>query len=76
MEIKWEPGFEICVSIVNGSALISANRDGLLSLAGQLYALAKAPTGSHIHYDEYNCLEEGSAEMIIEKSVPMTGNPS
>ena len=71
MEIKWEPGFEIRVSIVNGAAVISANREGLLSLAGQLSALAEAPAGSHIHYDECSCLEEGSSEMIIEKLVPL-----
>lgn len=68
MEIGWESGSEIRVSIVNGAAVISANREGLLSLAGQLSALAEAPAGSHIHYDGYNSLEEGSAEMIIERS--------
>ena len=30
-------------------------------------ALAEAVPGSHIHYDQYNSLEDGSAEMIIEK---------
>ena len=66
MEIKWIDGFSIRVSIVNGAAVISANKEGLLSLADQLTALAENPAGSHIHYDEHNSLEEGSAEMIIE----------
>ena len=48
--------------------VISANKEGLLSLAAQLTALAEALPGSHIHYDVFNSLEEGSAEMIIEKS--------
>ena len=43
------------------------NREGLLSLARQLQMLAEEPEGSHIHYDEYSCLEEGSADLIIEK---------
>ncbi len=64
---EWVNGFEIHVSIVNGSAVISANKEGLLSLAGQLTALAEEPPGSHIHYDEHNSLEKGSAEMIIER---------
>ena len=67
MKIEWIDGFEIHVSIANGTAVISANKEGLLSLAGQLTALAEEPPGSHLHYDEYNSLEEGSAEMIIER---------
>lgn len=68
MEIRWTDGFEIRVSIEDGEAVISANREGLLSLAGQLAVLAEEMPGSHIHYDEYNSLEEGSAQLIIEKT--------
>ena len=67
MKTEWIDGFEIHVSIANGTAVTSANKEGLLSLAGQLTALAEEPPGSHLHYDEYNSLEEGSAEMIIER---------
>lgn len=67
MKIEWIDGFKISVSIVNGTAVISANKEGLLSLAGQLTALAEEPPGSHIHYDDNNSLEEGSAELIIER---------
>lgn len=67
MEIKWISGFEIRVHVKNGEAVISANREGLLSLAMQLKALADGKPGDHIHYDEYNSLEGGSAELIIEK---------
>ena len=66
MEIKWIDGFSIRVNIINGAAVISANQEGLLSLAKQLTALAEEPPGSHIHYDEHNTLEEGSTEMIIK----------
>ena len=47
---------------------ISANREGLLSLASQLKTLAEGMPGDHIHYDEHNSLEKGSWEMIIEKA--------
>ena len=67
MKIEWIDGFEIHVSIADGTAVISANKEGLLSLAGQLTALAEEPPGNHIHYDDNNSLEEGSAEMIIER---------
>ena len=53
MDIEW-------VAVV-----IAANREGMLSLAKQLTALAEAAPGQHIHFDEFNSLEEGSAEMII-----------
>lgn len=52
MTIDWMDGFEIRVSIDNGEAVISANKEGLLSLAQQLTALAEETAGSHIHYAE------------------------
>ena len=65
MEIEWVDGFEIRVSRDRDEVMISANREGMLSLARQLTKLAEEPPGTHIHYDEHNSLEEGSAEMII-----------
>ena len=68
MEINWEDGFTIKVRADDGkTVVISANREGLLSLARQLSDMANEETGCHIHYDEYNSLENGSSEMIIEK---------
>ena len=68
MEVKWVEGYEIRVTIDNGTAVISANREGLLSLATQLVMMSTEAPGTNIHYDDHNSLEEGSAEMIIEKS--------
>ena len=67
MIVRWVDGFSIAVSEDNGTVTISANREGLQSLAGQLATLADAVPGDHIHYDEFNSLEEGSVEMIIER---------
>ena len=67
MNIEWIDGFSISVRCDGGAAVISANRAGLLSLAGQLMELAKGEPGDHIHYDASNSLEEGSAELIIER---------
>ena len=67
MIIEWVDGFEIKVVSENGRIVISANREGMLSLAKQLAALADGMPGDHIHYDEHYSLEEGSAEMIIER---------
>lgn len=68
MEIKWIDGFVIKTSVsAEHSVVIAANKEGLLSLAKQLNDLANENIGSHIHYDEYNSLEDGSCELIIEK---------
>ena len=65
MEIEWVDGFEIRVKVDHDAVVISANKEGMHSLAKQLTALAEAAPGQHIHYDEDNSLEDGSAEMII-----------
>ena len=67
MEMKWEDGFTIRVGRCGRAVYISANREGLLSLARQLKDLTKEEPGSHIHYDDYNSLADGSDELIIEK---------
>jgi hypothetical protein len=67
MRVEWVDGFEIKAVVQNGEIVISANREGMLSLAKQLMALADGVPGDHIHYDDQNSLEEGSAEMIIER---------
>ena len=67
MDIKWVNDSEISVCVNRDAVVISANREGLLSLAGQMAALANEETGSHIHYDENNALDTGSTELIIER---------
>ena len=67
MEINWKDGFAIKVRIEDNTVVLSANKAGLLSLAGILNILADDPAGSHIHLDEYNSLEDGSNEIIIER---------
>jgi hypothetical protein len=68
MELNWEDGFSIAVDIQDNAVVVRANRQGLLSLAGQLETLAQASTpGAHFHLDQHNSLEECSAQLIIEK---------
>ena len=67
MKIEWADGYRISVNADNKEVTISANREGLLSLARQLQMLADGVPGDHIHYDEYNSLEDGSSELIIER---------
>ena len=67
MEFIWEDGFEIRTRTEGDEVTISANRAGLVSLANNLLALAADEKGSHFHLDEFNALEEGSCELIIER---------
>ena len=67
MKIEWVDGFTIKTEASDGEFVISANKEGMLSLAKQLTALAEGEIGDHIHYDENNSLEDGSAELIIER---------
>lgn len=66
-QVEWVDGYMIKAVAENGEIVISANREGMLSLAKQLMALADGVPGDHIHYDDQNSLEESSAEMIIER---------
>ncbi len=67
MQVEWIDGFKIKAVAENGEIVISANREGMLSLAKQLMALADGVIGDHIHYDAQTSLEEGSSELIIER---------
>ena len=67
MAVIWADGAEIAVRVEGGAVTVSANREGLRSLARQFAALAEGAPGDHIHYDACNALEDGSAEMIVER---------
>lgn len=67
MNFDWIAGFTVRVAADGACTVISANREGLLSLANHLRALADEPAGAHIHLDEHNSLDEGSCELVIER---------
>ncbi len=69
IHLRWEPGFEIECTESSGVVVIKSNAEGLKSLANHCLTLAQeaAPKHVHIHLDTFNSLEEGSAELIIEK---------
>ncbi len=69
LKLEWEKDFLIKITQSDGCILLSANANGLKSLAKHLLCLADAevPMHHHIHLDESNSLEERSIELIIEK---------
>lgn len=68
-QYDWCKGFQINTLLDNNTFVLSANKEGLESLAKQLLLLSQmeVPTHLHLHYDDYNCLEEGSIPFVIEK---------
>ena len=67
MDMEWVEGYRIFIRTRENEVILSANREGLLSLAEQLKTLAEGMPGDHFHYDEHNALETDSPELIIEK---------
>ena len=68
MHIRWENGFEISTTVREGEIAISANKEGMLSLANILADLAEGQPGDHVHLDTHNSLEDGSVELVIERT--------
>lgn len=70
MDIKWEDNSEISVRVKEGGAVVlSGNTAGLLTLSRMMGDLAECEAGEHVHLDEGNGLEEGSRELVIEKTL-------
>ena len=69
LRMVWEEGSVISAEIDGGTVLITANREGLVSLARLLLTLAdeRVPDGNHWHLDGSNAFEDGSCEVIIKK---------
>ena len=69
LQLCWGDGYMIKVASENNKVVISANREGLISMVNHLLNLAQVdvPCGTHIHLDEYNALEDSSIDLIIEK---------
>ena len=68
MEFYWNDDFSITVRMDDDAVVISANKAGLQSLARHLAALAAEEGSGHFHLDQYKSLEEGSLELIVEKT--------
>ena len=69
VRLLWEPGFTIRVTLEDGACGVIANAEGLISLARHMLTLAQdqVPVGVHLHLDDLNSMEPGSAELIIER---------
>lgn len=66
---KWEKDFQIRVDHSENEIVISANKEGLISLANHLLLLSQEnfSEGFHLHLDDTNSLEENSVPLVIQK---------
>jgi hypothetical protein len=66
---EWQPGHKLSTRLDDDATVIAGNAEGLASLANHLLRLAAdhAPPGAHLHLDEFNGLEPGSVEIILER---------
>jgi hypothetical protein len=71
LHLEWSYGFEINITERDGQITIRANEAGLISLAQHLLTLAEksVPTGTHIHMDASRELEDGSLDLVLERSL-------
>ena len=68
--LRYEGDYRIKLEITGEhEILLSANKDGLISLATHLLTLAQdtVPACEHFHLTEDDTLEDGSAELIVQK---------
>ncbi|MGW1888355.1 Imm32 family immunity protein [Streptomyces sp. NPDC001970] len=67
--LTWEDGARIEVRNLGGEIVIEANAAGLKTLAGHLLTLAQdgTPDGAHLHLEDNNGLEDGSASLVLER---------
>jgi len=70
LHLEWSPGFEIEVQAHSREIVIRANRAGLMSLAQHMLTLAEdsVPSGTHVHLDASQELEDASLDLVIERS--------
>ena len=68
--VDWESGAAVWTRVDNGVSFIEGNAAGLRALARILLTLAAddVPAGTHVHLDTWNVLEDGSTEIILERS--------
>ncbi len=71
LDVIWENGAKYMVNVDENHVILSANKDGLISLAKQMLYMAynDLEIGSHVHFDSFFTKEENMCELIIEKMI-------
>lgn len=70
LQLNWLDGYSLEVRVLGGEVVISANPEGLRSLAAHLLTLAReeVPRGVHAHMEPGLELDDGSAPLIVDRT--------
>jgi hypothetical protein len=70
LRLVWEEGSSILLRCTDREVMITANRDGLVSLARHLLTLAQdnVPAGVHAHLGSWGGLDPGSVELVVDRA--------
>ena len=68
-DVIWKQDAAVRVDIFGRGVVITANSDGLISLAKQMMYLAEetVPSGCHVHYDDLFLSGGSASSLIIDK---------
>lgn len=70
LDIFWEEKSKFSLSIDENTIILSANKNGMISIAKQLLYFAEnnLPEGSHVHYSPFFCKNiKSNFELIISE---------
>jgi hypothetical protein len=69
LQLAWQAGYRLRVTLGDREVLISGNAEGLRSLAQHLLTLAQShvPAGVHAHMEPGLELEDDSTALVVEK---------
>jgi len=78
LQLTWVPGYTLRVTSDGGEVSISANEQGLRSLAQHLLTLAEkhVPAGVHAHLEPGLELDDESTSLVVEKVSPSSPHPA
>ncbi len=73
-EVIWYEDADYTIDVFDGEVALTANREGLISLARQMLYMAynDLPEGSHVHYDPFLTGKERACELILVKKYKPT----
>ena len=69
LDVIWNDNARYTLDVDYDSVILSANREGLISLAKQMiyFAYNELPEGSHIHFDSFFTKTDQTFHLVVEK---------
>ena len=77
LRLEWTENYRLWVRLTGDEVVIQGNAAGLETLARHLLTLAqdRVTSGSHLHLEDSNGLEQGSASLVLEREDDLNEYP-